>query len=323
MSAADAILVIRLGAMGDIIHALPAVASLKKSFPQRKLMWLVAPRWLPLLEGNPSIDELIPVERSSIISLGGSWRRLRTLRPGLAVDFQGLVKSAFLGRISGPKEFLGFARSIAREPLASFSYTRRIPVSGPHRVQRNVQLIEAAGANKITWDFWIPEGSPEGELPASDFVLASPFAGWNSKQWPLEHYESLAERLHGEGLRLVMNVPAGRAPELARFRHLNVHVSSLRGLIYATRRAAAIIGLDSGPLHLAAALHKPGVALFGPTDPAQTGPFNSNMIVLRSPDVRTSYRRDGNIHQSMREISADQVTTALHRSLSSQAVRQP
>ena len=126
MSAADAILVIRLGAMGDIIHALPAVASLKKSFPQRKLMWLVAPRWLPLLEGNPSIDELIPVERSSIISLGGSWRRLRTLRPGLAVDFQGLVKSAFLGRISGPKEFLGFARSIAREPLASFSYTRRI-----------------------------------------------------------------------------------------------------------------------------------------------------------------------------------------------------
>jgi heptosyltransferase-1 len=323
MNPTDAILVIRLGAMGDIIHALPAVTSLKQSFPQRKLIWLVAPRWLPLLEGNPSVDELIPVKRSSIGSLGGSWRKLRALRPGLAVDFQGLVKSALLGRISGPKEFLGFDRSVAREPLASAFYTHQICVKGPHRVQRNVQLIEAAGANNITWQSWLPEGLAEGQLPAGDFVLASPFAGWNSKQWPLEHYEALAKRLQGEGLQLVANVPAVRAHELAQFRHLTVHVSSVAGLIYATRRAAAVVGLDSGPLHLAAALHKPGVALFGPTDPAQTGPFNSSIIVLRSPDVQTSYRRAENIHHSMHQISVDQVTTALHASLSSVAVRQP
>lgn len=321
MSATDTILVIRLGAMGDIIHALPAAASLKQSFPERKLIWLVAPRWLPLLKGNPFIDELIPVRRNDIAAIAGSWRRLRALRPGMAVDFQGLVKSALLGRISEPKEFLGFERSVAREPLASFFYTRRVPVTGPHRVQRNVQLVQAAGANRITWECWLPQGSAEGELPSKDFVLASPFAGWNSKQWPLANYELLGRRLRDEGIELVVNVPAERARELAAFGHLRVHSSSLAGLIYATRRATAVIGLDSGPLHLAAALNKPGVALFGPTDPAQTGPFNSSMIVLRSPDVQTSYRRHADIHDSMHEISVEAAASALHRSLASEPVR--
>lgn len=323
MSALNPILVIRLGALGDIIHALPAVATLKRSFPDRRLTWLVASRWLPLLEGNPSIDELVSFDRADLASLRNSWRRLRNIRPGLAVDFQGLVQSAVSGWMARPQSFFGFDRSVAREPLASVFYTHRIAVRGPHRVERNVQLVQAAGANAVTWDCWLPDGASEGQLPAGDFVLASPFAGWNSKQWPLENYAALAQRLRSEGLELVVNVPAERAAEVAAHRHLRVHVSSLSGLIYATRRATAVIGLDSGPLHLAAALRKPGVALFGPTDPEQTGPFNSSMDVLRSPDVATSYRRDERIHGSMRELSVEQVAAALHRSLSSIPVRRP
>ena len=120
---------------------------------------------------------------------------------------------------------------------------------------------------------------PKVNCPKRPFVLASPFAGWVSKQWPIEHVTvALAKRrLKSHGLTLVVNVPESRASELQAFPDLRVHSSSIAGLIYATRRAHAVIGVDSGPLHIAAALKKPGVAIYGPTDPAQTGPFNSPM----------------------------------------------
>ena len=173
----EPILVIRISAMGDIIHALPAVASIKKSFPDRKLAWLVAPRWMPLMEGNPFVDELIPFERSGVGALRESWRRLRGVKPELAVDFQGLVQSAIAGRAAQPKRFFGFDKSVAREPMAAAFYTHRVGAQGPHRVQRNLQLVQAAGASQLTEDAWIPIGKEEGELPSGPFVLINPFAG--------------------------------------------------------------------------------------------------------------------------------------------------
>jgi heptosyltransferase-1 len=152
-------------------------------------------------------------------------------------------------------------------------------------------------------------------LPAGPFVLASPFAGWASKQWPIASYEALAERLRQQGLALVANVPPDRERELETLAHLQVHVSGIAGLIDATRRAIAIVGVDSGPLHLAAALGKPGVALFGPTDPAQTGPFKSCMTVLRAHRAETTYKRHGEIHASMMDLSVDQVADALGASI--------
>ena len=309
------ILVIRLGAMGDVIHALPAVTTLKRSFPDRKTIWLVSPRWIPLLEGNPFIDELIPFNRTG----WDSWRQLRSIQPDLAIDFQGLLQSALAGRMAGAREFYGFVSSVAREPLASLFYTHRIAVTGPHRVERNLQLVGAAGGTKQTQQAWIPQGSPQGDLPTAPFVLSSPFAGWGSKQWPLTHYERLGHLLKKEGIELVINAPAERADELAGIRYVRVHTSSLSGLIDATRRATAVMGVDSGPLHLAAALDKPGVALFGPTDPAQTGPFNSRMIVLRAESAETTYKRGADVHSSMAEISVEQVSGALIRSLAGQA----
>lgn len=315
------ILVIRLGAMGDILHALPAAGTLKQSFPESRLAWLVARKWIPLLAGNPFIDELIPFERSGIGPLRDTWRRLRALQPDIAVDFQGLLQSALAGRLARPKEFFGFDRSVAREPLASLFYTRRVPVKGPHRIERNLQLVAAAGATEQNDESWIPPGTQEGSLPAEPFVLTSPFAGWKSKEWPVERYESLAQKLAKEGLALVANVPEQRAAEVRKLAHVHVHTSGIAGLIDATRRATAVIGLDSGPLHLAAALRKPGVALFGPTDPACTGPYGGSMTVLRTALVETTYKRGREIHASMTEISVEQVSealtsvlTAVHRS---------
>lgn len=305
------ILAIRLSALGDIIHALPAISSLKLSFPSSKLALLIAPRWTPIVEGNPFIDELIPPRLPAI----------RRLRPEFAFDFQGLFKSALLGRLARPKKFYGFDRSVARESLAPIFYTHPIPVIGPHRVERCLQLVTAAGASRLTQEAWIPQGQPEGKLPSAPFVLASPFAGWRGKQWPLENYELLGQLLAHEGLELVVNVPAECARDFANFKDVRVHTSSILGLIDATRRAAAIIGVDSGPLHIAAALGKPGVALFGPTDPKFTGPFGGTMIVLRDDHVETTYKRHGNIHSSMYAITPEKVVEALLHSLANAPVQ--
>ena len=309
------ILVIRLSAMGDIIHTLPAATTLKSSFPNQTLVWLVAPRWVPLLEGNPYIDEVIPLDRRDPSHAWNTVKRLRALHADIAFDFQGLFQSAILGRLAGARKLFGFAKSVAREPFAALFYTNAVPVKGPHRVERAVQLAQAAGAEKPTYEAWIAPGTPEGELPPGPFVLASPFAGWPGKEWPVEFFNVLGRLLNRQGLQLVLNVAPRDASKLSGFDHVFVHASGLQGLIYATRRAEAVVGLDSGPVHLAAALNKPGVALYGPTDPALTGPFGGSMSVLRTPDVETTYKRHGEIHASMREITPEQVAAAVFESL--------
>jgi heptosyltransferase-1 len=311
----NSILVVRLGAMGDILHALPAVASLKESFPRKRIFWVVAHKWMELLDGNPNIDELVPFDRQVAGALAKTWRRLRAIRPEIAIDFQGLIQSAIAGRAARPETYFGLTRSLAREPLAALFYTRRVEASGPHRVETNLQLAAAAGAAALAEESWIPQGRPEGELPAGPFILTSPLAGWASKQWPLACYEELAKRMRAQGLELVANVPAGRERELGQFTHLCLHTSSISGLIDATRRAIGVVGVDSGPLHLAAALGKPGVALFGPTDPVQNGPFKSRMTVLRTPDAQTTYKRHAQVDASMTKISAERVAEELLRTI--------
>jgi heptosyltransferase-1 len=154
-------------------------------------------------------------------------------------------------------------------------------------------------------------------LPEEDFVLASPVAGWGAKQWPLENYSRLAERLRREcGMPLVLDAPyALNAPGT------QPHVSTLAGLIYATRRATAVVGLDSGPLHLAAALGKQGMAIYGPTDPARHGPYGGTIGVLRSSNAATTYQRTSEPDPSMREITPDQVFEALVPMLSAGSAR--
>lgn len=316
----ERILVVRLGAMGDIIHALPAVASLRLSFPKHNISWVVARKWLQMLAGNPHLDQIVPFERRGKETLFESWRTLRAIQPAIAIDFQGLIQSALVARISRPHRLIGLHRSQAREPLAALFYTQTVTTKGLHCVEANLELAAAAGATELTDQAWIPTGCPEGQLPTGPFVFASPFAGWASKQWPLENYARLAQELKAEGLPLVLNVPPGAGEKLAGAPEFRIHESGLPGLIDGTRRATAIVGVDSGPMHLAAALAKPGVAIFGPTDPVRNGPFHSKLVVLRSASAATSYRRRGDIDPSMRAISAEQVKEALLHSIRSARV---
>jgi heptosyltransferase-1 len=306
------ILVVRTGSMGDIIHALPAVATLKHGFPGSSLTWIVHPKWLPLVEGNPYVDRLIPFDRRSLKSVRAAWRLLRERHYDFAVDLQGLIQSALIASFARAERIYGFHQSLVREKLAAVFYSSRVLAVAEHVVDRNLELAAAAGASATLVTFPLPEGVPEGVLPERGFVLASPLAGWGAKQWPAEHFVALARRIESElGLALVVNGAPGREAALRAIEGAVVHTSGIAGLIDATRRAVAVVGVDSGPMHLAAALAKPGVAVFGPTDPARNGPYGGSVTVLRSPGAATTYRRYAAPETSMREIGPDVVFDAL------------
>ncbi|MDX2150052.1 MAG: glycosyltransferase family 9 protein [Bryobacteraceae bacterium] len=310
MTAASDILVIRLGAMGDIVHALPAVATLKHSHPRSRVCWAVDPKWVQLLEGNPFVDEVLPLPRRSFSDALRSWRLLRAHRFDLAIDFQGLMQSGLAASAARPDRIVGFHHTQLRERAAAFFYSLAVQAKSAHVVDRNIEVATAAGASNVTLRFPIPAGAAEGDLPDGDFVLASPLAGWAAKQWPMEHYAALAQALRRKGLHLVLNGTEAARP-LLQIEGAWVHCSGLPGLIDATRRAAAVVGVDSGPLHLAAALGKPGVAVFGPTDPARNGPYGGTISVLRDPGAVTSYKRRDEIDPSMRAVRPGQVLAAL------------
>jgi heptosyltransferase-1 len=301
------ILVVRLGSMGDVIHALPAVASLKHSFPHSRLSWVIKPRWAPLLEGNPFVDEIIPFTRTAREILT-TRRLLRRERFDLAVDLQGLIQSALVAASAKADKIVGLARTQARESFAAMFYSSTIRTSAVHRVDRYLELVAAAGASSLLRTFPLPPGKPEGTLPEGPFVLACPLAGWGSKQWPLDHYAELARLLN---IPLVVNGPPDSEDVLRQIQGAQVHLSGLEGLIDATRRAQAVVGVDSGPVHLAAALGKPGVAIYGPTDPATHGPYGGTLRVLRSSTAVTSYKRRAADPGSMRAISPAEVLEAL------------
>jgi heptosyltransferase-1 len=303
------ILIVRLGAMGDIIHSLPGAASLKHSFPGARVTWVVSPQFVPLLEGNGFVYRLIIFRRNE----PGSWKRtkdeLRAEHYDLAVDFQGLTKSALIAHLARPERLAGFGSSALRERPAGLFYSTRVKSSAVHVVDQALDLAAGAGAQHMVRAFPLPSGKPEGDLPDGPFVLASPLAGWTAKQWPLEYYERLAAMLGKQlGLPLVLNGAPGTVPYVS---GTLLHESGIAGLIDATRRAALVVGVDSGPLHLAAALNKAGAAIFGPTDPVRNGPYGGDIQVFRMPGARRTHRRGTVVDASMRAIQPEQVFPAL------------
>lgn len=302
------ILVVRLGAMGDIIHALPAVTSLRASVPGVHVAWAVHPKWREILEGGGAADELIFVDRRSYSSVRTAAAALRRVEFDFAIDFQGLIQSALVAKAARCKEVFGFHRDVVRERPAALFYTQTLLSLAAHVVDRNLELAAAAGATQRVLEFPLPAGKAEGWLPDGPFVLAAPFGGWTSKQWPLEFYAEVAAKLP---VPLVLNGAPSQENVLRAVAGAQVHISSVSGLIDATRRAAAVIGVDSGPLHLAAALGVPGVAIFGPTDPARNGPYSDAIRVLRASGAVTTYKRGAEIDKSMREISPGQVLAVI------------
>jgi heptosyltransferase-1 len=247
----------------------------------------------------------------------GTRKELRGIGFDLAVDFQGLIKSALVAHFAAPERIVGYGPGLVRERPASWFYSTRVNTKAAHVVDQALDLAAGAagatgaagaGSERPAPTFALPPGVAEGVLPDGPFVLASPFAGWRSKQWPLEYYEKLAEMVSSRlGMPLVLNGAPGSLPDIAWARR---HESGIAGLIDATRKAAIVVGVDSGPLHLAAALGKSGVAIFGPTNPERNGPRGGDFQVFRASGVATTHKRGDAIDASMRAITPEQVLAA-------------
>ena len=292
------ILVIKFSSLGDIVHALPAVAALRQRFPHARLTWMVKEVWAPILEGNPDIDD--------ILSMKMSWRNwpniIRTLRSGqfdLVVDFQGLFRSGILGAMTRAPTRVGFAR--AREG-ATWFYTHHVPLPEAkpstwrllevHAVDRNLAITTFLGGRASTPVFHLPEFSADrltmetmlhdANVQDHDHLIAlAPWTRSVMKSWPLRRFVDLAtELVQWPNVRVVL---LGGPSEIFAAREFDrlvpqglmnlVGQVSLRQLSSLLRKMHLLIGNDSAPIHLAAGVGLPVLAIFGPTHPKATGPY--------------------------------------------------
>ena len=344
------ILITRLSSMGDVIHALPAAAMLQQVFPGVSLGWVIEERWIELLcalptprsgprsPQRPLVDAIHAVNlkqwRSFLFS-NHTWERmaaglsdLRGRQYDAAIDLQGAVRSAILAHWSGAPVIYGSTQP--RENVASMWYTHKIVTHRPHVVEQYAELVRA-------FDGQAGRPIPDAVLPCdplaeeavdkrlrdarfTDFAIMNPGAGWGAKQWPAARYGEVAKALAVQGIFSIINFGPGE--EFV----AQTAVSSSGGSAYAmsfsvgelvalTRRARLFIGGDTGPLHLAAALHVPVVALFGPTDPTRNGPFRTRSVVLRRPYSATTLKRRTQPDPGLLSISSDEVIAAALRLL--------
>jgi heptosyltransferase-1 len=331
-------LVVRLGSLGDIIHTFPAVAALRESFPESRIVWLTHPRWAFLVQSSGLASEIWSVETRKMASLREVIHRVRQNSWSAAIDYQGLWKSAMLPFFGGVTRRIGFSSATIREFGVPILYSERVSSSNTHVVEQNGDLSVRAGSQRSAGrvSLQIPEqdrASICSQLRTQGlqrYVVLSPGGGWRSKCWPADCFGVLARKLGDAGLRCVVNMGPGDEDLAAALVSSSgnseplVLGSSLGELMALLRGAACVVGGDTGPLHLAAALDTPVVALFGPTDPARNGLYYSSgddawsggkSIVLRAAGVRTTHARDSQTHPSMLAISVDEVFAAVCRNL--------
>ena len=340
----ERLLIVRLSAMGDVIHTLPAAQALRETFPQALIGWLIEERWSELLcaagsprrgprsPQRPVVDWVHTVNlvawRKSLFTISTPqrvakvWNDIRSVKYDVAVDLQGAIRSALLARWSGAMRVFGAAEP--RESAASLWYTRQAIARGEHVIKQNLAVAEAvAQKNLIVRAPELPHdvGAERriehrlAEAAACQFAILNPGAGWGAKRWPAERYGCVARALAKDGIRSILNYGPGEETlaheaEAASEGAASAIHTSITELIALTRRAKLFIGGDTGPMHLAAALQVPVVAIFGPTDPARNGPYGTRCVVLRSPASRTSHSRRLQPEEGLLAIDPDSVVAA-------------
>jgi len=293
------ILFIKPSSLGDIVHALPTLAALRQHCPQAHIAWLVKRQWAELLERVEGLDRVWAVD-PGIAGWLSEVPRLRAERFDLAVDLQGLLRSACMAQLAGCSVRVGFANG--REGSTLF-YTQRVAVPTPemHAVDRYLLVADALGAARPAtpqFRFRILPADREqvsavlsraGVRAGSPWIAMNASARWPTKRWPVESFAAVADRLHQEGAGPVVLIggPDDRAD--AQTVKTLVKTSSMidvtgltpLGLLPALLQSAAVLLTnDSGPMHVAAAVGTPVVALFGPTSATRTGPYGKNHRVL-------------------------------------------
>ena len=320
-------LVVRLGSLGDIVHAFPAVSGLRQSFPDSEIVWLTHPKWEALARAGAVANEVWTVDTRKWSSLRSILARIRRHPFQAAIDYQGLWKSAALPFLAGVPRRIGFSSQTIREAGVPLLYTDRVRVNAAaHVSDQNGELTARAGATSAVGpvDLKIPaeDAGPLRltlqEAGVGEYIVLSPGGGWRSKCWPAERYGKLAQRIQQElQLRCVINAGPGeedlvRAVLATAESAQPIRYSGTLGqLIALLKNARAVVAGDTGPLHLADALGTPVVAIFGPTDPVRNGPYRKSGVVLRWEGATTSYKRRAEADESLLHISVDEAMEAL------------
>lgn len=320
------ILVLRMSALGDVIHTIPAVAALREALPHARIGWVVEFPYRELVEDVAPVDRVFAVstkkwrraltEKATRDEIGSFLASVRDFtREGTSIDFQGLMKSAILCALSGAEVRYGFAPNAVREKPSVLFTNRRVEVDrSRHVIEWNMQLARAAGARATEpppLDFTRFERNESGALAGYDGnrpVIISPATGRPEKNWSVEKYAEVASGLRADGHRVVTVWGPGEkelASQIAERSGTELAPpTSLRELAFALRRARALLAGDTGPLHLAAALGTRVVGLFGPTNPARNGPWGQVGSCVESwstsKDIRTIQARS--VLERMREI---------------------
>lgn len=339
------VLVVRIGAMGDVLHAMPAVAALRALHPNAFIGWAMEPRWSSLLQMAGDEEDLsqcigtarrpalidrwysVPTKRWAMHPFSSSTLNdiallrefLREEKFDVVVDLQGSLKSAVVGRLTGVRRFAG--PDEPREKIARRFYREHIPVTRPHVVEQACELLGTATGEPLEPARVVLPIQPEHELWADreigekPFCLLAPTAGWGAKEWPAERYGDLARELHELGHIVRVNASSAaedtaRAVVKASGGTARMMACSIGEMIAAVRRSELVIGGDSGPIHLAAALERPVVGIYGPTNPARNGPWGTAVRVLRHPESITSHKRVRETEPGMLHIRVADVLNA-------------
>jgi heptosyltransferase-1 len=331
------LLIVRVGAMGDVLHALHAVASLRRARPDWQIDWVVDPRWAPLLVDSAGLGPIInhvhlaetrkwsksPASPATLRSILELRKALRCERYDLVVDMQGTLRSAVIGWMAGAPEFTGY--SDPRESLAARFYSRKIARKGRHVVEQGASLLsEASGIELSPADVALPrdagaEAWAEEVVLGRPLLMLAPGGGWGAKQWPAERFGDVTREIRLKVSDCVVN--ASYSDDVLAARVVSASDGAARivacdvaQLVALMRRIDLFLGGDSGPTHLAAALAVPLVALFGPTDPARNGPWGPGAkTVLRDPASVTSYKRVATVDPGLVCINVQTVVDALLR----------
>ena len=345
VSLPQSLLVIRPSALGDVCKTVPVLASIRASWPDVRIGWLVQEEFAAVIAGHPSLDEVVTFPRTR---LRGAWRSprrasaalawLRTLRKGdweIAVDCQGLARSGLFARASGAKRRIGF--SDARE-WGWIHCNERVLPGERHSVDRMMALVDALGIPRVmdmrlyASDEEIAWWSKSELRPDGRYAVFAPMSRWPAKEWPQERWVELVLEVGGLGFDGVVLVGSpsesasveaiaravdargaadsdGRKP-VVRVAAGKTNVAQLMAII---AESALVVANDSAALHMAVGFDRPLVGLFGPTDPAEVGPYARADSVVRVPGARGSghdYRSGTDSHESMRSID---VGTVLER----------
>jgi heptosyltransferase I len=303
------ILIVRLGSLGDIIHAIPAAAAIRRVHPQATIHWLVDVRHDELLELVESIDTRVAVNTSDVGSIVRTVRQLRQRHFDIAIDLQGLLKSAVLARLSRARRVIGFPGPLLREKAAGLFYTETEgDLAASHVIDKNLSILKALGIRVPDVEFPLVDRKSEivsaartglGIGSGDLFALINPGAAWPNKRWPPVYYaevaRALAKRYHlrslvlwGPGERDV----AQRVVDASDGTAVLSPPTTIADLVSLMKAAAVMISGDTGPMHVAGAVGTPLVGIFGPTDPNRNGPWaDDDLAVSRFQGCVCHYQR--------------------------------